>query len=607
MRKKTPAPPPPTQPGKREKTRSSLFRRTESSKSFQDLEGSGQDLTLTQSREEQRFPRSELESPLSKRVSRISESTDDVAARINGVRPESYQPAAQTSHIPSHPQPGQQNMQPATSTVIRDIGEPPTSMTNQTRQSDSIVPSIADVSTPEESSRNLKIQDRPIEEDASEARLAMDNMANQLRVQAQTSALNRAQGSFRGRREVRNTVFMPGPVEVGSLSASSSVGANSVTDSNATPLTANTGSTLPTTIENATTHESPLQMQRMTTTESSIPEDAPSTSLLSDGQLSHSAQSTGAAVNHPDLTEAGLQASIVETVSTWFSDSTSEAKAQDTQSLVVGEVALTYNHASEAASSQTHETVRLRNFHVLEKCAQNPAFVTASNTSPEPGTYNIALHTISRSQPTVAFKYQLHLPEQQASMYSPILIEQAWQILDGQAQVIILYSLNPAFQPVSTDAPSDSARELNLKNVQFTVSVDSRSTDASAPANPRALNAQMMPSTHAVFKKRTGSVIFKFPELKVTTTHERLLVRFIMEDGGVAKRGGVELKFNVPDLLASALEVERMQSASRSTETDPFADEGELVRRSAEGVLATTGWQRVPSTKMLVSGRYTSA
>lgn len=608
MRKKNPAPPPPSQTGKKEKTRSSLFRRTESSKSFQDLENTGQDLTSTPSRDEPQLSRSELESPLSKRVSRTLEHNGETAPGINGVRPTSYQPNVQADQVSSPLQSTQHISQPPAPAITRDVEALSAPTPTQSIQPDLPLPVFADAPLTEDSSRNLKIQDRRIEDDASEAQLAMNNMASQLRIQAQSSGLNRTQGSFRGRRDVRNTVFMPAPVELGSPSTNSSLDAAPNPAPPVSALTPDAGDMAPITDGDTSLHESPVQARRLIPIESSIPEDAPPSGLLSDGQSIRSAQSTGIAFNHTDLNEAGLQASIIETVSTSFSASTPESESRITQSLVVGEIALAYNSLPAAISSQTHETVRLQNFHMLDKCAQNPAFVTASNTLPEPGTYNVALHMISKPQPTIAFKYQLHLPVQQSGLYSPILIEQAWQILEGQAQVIILYSLNPAFrQTVATDAPSSGVEELVLRNVQFTVSLDSQSNHTSAPASPRALNAQMMPATNAVFKKRTGHVVFKFPQLRITNTHERLLVRFIVESHGIAKRGGVDLKFELPDLLASSLNVERLNSATHNTEADPFADDEEVARRGAEGLSAVQEWQFVPSRKMLVSGKYTSA
>src|SRR6266536_6376410 len=72
---------------------------------------------------------------------------------------------------------------------------------------------------------NLKIRYKPIQEEEDEAKKAMDEMANTLRAvsissrlktslltflkQAQISAPSRKQGTVRGRREGRNTVFIP--------------------------------------------------------------------------------------------------------------------------------------------------------------------------------------------------------------------------------------------------------------------------------------------------------------------------------------------------------------------------------------------------------------
>jgi hypothetical protein len=76
-----------------------------------------------------------------------------------------------------------------------------------------------------------------------------------------------------------------------------------------------------------------------------------------------------AAIKHPDLTEPGLSASLVESVSMSF-----EA-GQLTKTLVTGEIALAYN-PQESTEDQAL-TIRMDNFSVLEKVAPNPAFISA--------------------------------------------------------------------------------------------------------------------------------------------------------------------------------------------------------------------------------------
>ncbi|KAK5072879.1 Suppressor of Profilin deletion [Lithohypha guttulata] len=584
-RKNAAPPPPPSAEKKKERTRSFVpFRRQESSRSFSDLETTGQDLTQTASRDDRASSRHDSERPPQTQESLITDTSSP--APTNGVN---------TRHAEREaPLPQIAVLQPQNAELPAISPSSPTVEANRRSFQPDPFAQTSDVTSPaEESARNFEIKDQPIPEDASAAQLAMNNIQNQLRMQAQTSGLNRNQASVRGRRDVRNTMFFPGQQPGLPSPATPDLGSPSTPASTLTMPTTATSSTPATTATD--TPSDVLTPIKRSLGSGTIPEDA--SHAVSDSQSIHSAHSMAGLAHHTDLHESGLNASLVETVNTWFSDE------GVTRSFVVGEVALAYNRTETTSSSQ--EVVRLQNFHQLEKCAQNPQFVTTSSGDHQPGTYNVALSSISRSMPTIAFKYQLHMNEANLSAASPLLVTQAWQIIEGQASVILLYSLNPAFGAVaiSGTSPIPPPQELILKNVNITVNLDVKSTTGETSA-PKAVGAQMMPVQHAQFKKRSSSVVWKFPELLVKPTQERLLVRFMVENNGLAKRGGVDVKFEAHNMLASALGVERLASGGEAATpaADPFADEVE-ARKSAEG---GQRWEDVQSRKVLVSGKYSA-
>lgn len=164
----------------------------------------------------------------------------------------------------------------------------------------------------------------------------------------------------------------------------------------------------------------------------------------SDNQSIRSARSVtslGPQVKHPELSQAGLNSSIVETVSAWFE------QGQLTKVIVVGELAMAFNQGNFPSSSRT-ETIRLDNFQILEKVAPNPSFIEQSANGP--GEYTVDLQSIPRT--TVAFKYQVHLDGMNSQSQVPLFIKPAWKIEPRQTSVILSYSLNPAFgvqQPVT--------------------------------------------------------------------------------------------------------------------------------------------------------------
>lgn len=220
-RRKSMAPPPPPSEKKKEKGRSLLpFRRGDSSRSFQDLEETGADLSQRNSRE----PPSTLsqirstETDLSREHFPTQAVVEETAPVVNGT---SNNPFMQSQPQPAPPPeaPPQLSMsmepltpqQPTSATSIQPTPpqEPPTHVDPISRAQQEAL-STADA---DEASRNFAIRDKPIQEDESEAQLAMSTMANQLRLQAQSSGLSRTLGSVRGRRDVRNTMFIPSGID----------------------------------------------------------------------------------------------------------------------------------------------------------------------------------------------------------------------------------------------------------------------------------------------------------------------------------------------------------------------------------------------------------
>lgn len=324
--------------------------------------------------------------------------------------------------------------------------------------------------------------------------------------------------------------------------------------------------------------------------------------LASDTTSVHSSHSLTGLAHHPELHDTGLNASIVETVNTWFSPS------GITKSFVTGEVALAYNTAPSSPPPD-QETIRLTHFELLEKVAANPTFVTAATkdsiTTAEDhaGTYNVALSPIKRSSPTVGLKYQLHIDETNLGAYSPILVTPAWQLIEGQASVIVLYSLNPAFSRNS--GTTGTAAALTMKNVVISVSLDITGADAAKPTA-----AMMSPTAGASFRRKAAAVTWRFTELTVKPDQERLLVRFTTTPGLVPKKGSIELKFELPGRAGSEVGVVARRSGvagSAQKKSDPFADDsGEGDDGSLEGV-ESSRWEELAVKRMLVSGRYTAA
>lgn len=276
-------------------------------------------------------------------------------------------------------------------------------------------------------------------------------------------------------------------------------------------------------------------------------------------------------VKHPEMSQPGLNASIVETVSADFSG------GQVSRSSVIGELALVYN-LDKASSASGQATIRLDNFPVLEKVAPNPAFITQFPS--RSGEYTVDLAQLSRT--SVAFKYKVHLDPSQVAAHAPISLVPSWKIEPTQASVILSYSFNTAFA-------SPSHRSVTLKNVVVLINID----------KCKALTCLSKPV--GTFSKEKSMIYWKLGDLSLDAYAEapqKLLARFSTE--GEAQAGVVEVRWEVSGEhsagLGSGLGLSMSSGAGGEGGTDPFADEG----------FGSEGWKAVEVTRKLMSGKYVS-
>ncbi|KAL9065003.1 MAG: hypothetical protein Q9161_008495 [Pseudevernia consocians] len=385
----------------------------------------------------------------------------------------------------------------------------------------------------------LDIRPEPIKEDP-DAQSAFSSVANTLRAQASQVATPRKPGTLRGRRDVRNTVFVPSgqSLEGAGLGGPQAPSAPPFSLGSVPPL--------------------PLDAQRG-----------------SDAQSIRSAHSMSSmastAVTHPQMRQPGLNASIAETVSATFE------KSEVVKAVVIGELALQHN-PSETTSSSGSENIRLENFPVLEKVAPNPTFI--SQIPSRSGEYSVNVSQVSR--PSVAFKYQVHLEDSSLAAHAPVSITPSWKIQPTQASVILTYAFNPAFS-------SPAKRSVSLKNVVVFISVK----------NAKALSCQSKPQ--GIFSKERSLIYWKLGDMTLdgyAEAPQKLLARFSTE--GEATPGPVEMRWEISGDaaagLGSGLSLSQMASKEEGG-SDPFADES--TWSSAAGT-----WKEVPVHRRLVSGKY---
>lgn len=336
--------------------------------------------------------------------------------------------------------------------------------------------------------------------------------------QAQQVATPRKPSANRGRRDVRNTIFVPSPQPP------------------ELPAFGDSPMPLPAAFNPSRSATFPPEMAH----------NSDAQSIRSSYSLSNLMNPV---IKHAEMNQPGLNASIVETVSADFS------QGEIVRSSVIGELALVHN-PNQAGPAPGHATIRLENFPVLEKVAPNPAFITQLPS--RSGEYSVDLAPLSRA--SIAFKYKLHLDASQVATHAPISLVPSWKIEPTQASVILSYGFNTAFA-------SPSQRSVTLKNVVVLINIE----------KSRALTCLSKPV--GTFSKEKSTIYWKLGDVSLDGYAEgpqKLLARFSTD--GEAQAGTVEVRWEISGEhcagLGSGLGLSMLSGPLGEGGSDPFADEG---------------------------------
>jgi hypothetical protein len=401
-------------------------------------------------------------------------------------------------------------------------------------------------------------------------------LSNSLRglIQKQSAAQPKRSSTLRGRRDVRNTIFIPNPASP-ELQSLQSIGE--------LPPPLPNGDSGPASVPGSATFQTPaLPPQPVSPAfkpphRSLLSEDhatSDTQSIRSGRSLSSSASTT---IKHPDLHEPGLNASLVETVSAWFE------QGNVTKAMVIGQVALAFNPIDISAGPFGTESIRLENFPVLEKVAPNPAFIEQSAANP--GNYTLDLSKITKT--SVAFHYQLHIEDSNITSLPPLILSPAWKSESTQTSAILHYSLNPKFE-------IGGATSITIRNLVLVIRLEPGS---------KATTCQSKPT--GTFSREKGLIYWRLGDVTLFQGQvaQTLRVRFLTPDGQ-AKPGNCEARWEISDeqslTLGSGLGVSMsapLNSKKEDGEADPFADEDVPASPAI-------GWRPVATVKKITSGTY---
>ncbi|KAJ5055139.1 Muniscin C-terminal mu homology domain-containing protein [Bipolaris maydis] len=409
----------------------------------------------------------------------------------------------------------------------------------------------------------LDIRNAPIQEEDGDADAATANLQ---------AAQPKRSSTLRGRRDVRNTIFVPSPAtpelqsigEVPPLSGGDSAPASGPTSATFAPPPP----PQPSSPAFKPPHRSLLSDDHA---------HSDTQSIRSGRSLSSSASTT---VKHPDLHEPGLNASLVETVSAWFE------QGNVTKTMVIGQVALAYNPIDISAGPFGTESIRLDNFSVLEKVAPNPAFIEQAPDNP--GNYTVDLSKITKT--SVAFHYQLHIEDSNIASLPPIILTPVWKPEPTQMSVLLNYSLNPKFE-------LGSATSITVRNLVLVIRLEPGSKTTACQSKPTG-----------TFSRDKALIYWRLGDVTLSKDAAAHAVRARFFTDGQANPGNTEARWEISDeqclTMGSGLNVSMSQSVSPKkddVEDDPFADADESENVPASPVVE---WKPVSAVKKIMSGTY---
>lgn len=305
----------------------------------------------------------------------------------------------------------------------------------------------------------------------------------------------------RGRRDVRNTTFIPGGV---AALAEDVPLAQAAQVSSSSPISA---------IQTQQLNGNPRQVvARQDSTASSTTPQQPAITVGS-----------------------GLQAALTETVNI-VSRNGIVQRAQ-----ITGELSLTARDLDVPAGGPLH--IRLDEFQQLEKVAPNPRFL--SQVPDRPGEYYLDAQALTEaSGRPLLLKYQLHVPADRAGDFAPLEIHPQWKCQPGDARLLLSYKAN--LEGRLKRAAAGGLAAPRLTDVAFIASL----------AGPTVENIQAKPADgewDASRHRMTWNVEDVEMSAESALSAGRIMARFKTEGEEAGVPEGVIVKWRAEGTLTSGL------------------------------------------------------
>ncbi|TIA88991.1 hypothetical protein E3P99_02277 [Wallemia hederae] len=334
-----------------------------------------------------------------------------------------------------------------------------------------------------------------------------------------TAPVQRRPTTMRGRRDVRNTMFVsdvPDDMPLGEAlkqrGGSSSGSATAVpTPPPINPFTASTPTTT-----------SPPSLNPKPSTEGIANERTMSMSSTTPS-LTPSVQNR-AALDPFEGTDAmleGLKPAITETVNVLMKG------GEIVKVMITGEINLWYKPSSIVGDAPT---LRLSAFEQLEKVAPNPQYL--SQVADKHGEYKVDMEALSRVGKALVLKYQLYISQSQLNIFIPISVNMKWRNELNTHSAIVNYALNH---------DSKLIKKGNvLKGVQFIIPISAK-------------NVQSKPQ--GIYSPERKRITWMLNDIDQSTPSDKILARFVVDDEHLQQQPA-QLRWLVGGELTSDVDVE---------------------------------------------------
>lgn len=423
----------------------------------------------------------------------------------------------------------------------------------------------------------LNIKPEAIQEEDDQAQAALSTVANTLR-SSNVLAPQRAVGTVRGRREIRNTMYIPA-------------------GDHPTPEAAPRSAEAPASMQTQNMNQSPSAQSPVSSNgnraaalasllgyQSANSQGTPTDRVKSSGDSVRSGTCTAVfqgAVPHSEMKEPGLNSSMIEKVSVSFVNSKIAHKWK-----VEGEVAMQWNDDGKPMPSEYiySECGYLQHTDVFieEHCVRIKDHADAievfskandhvTHNDGHPGQYIVALPSPHTRQ--TCFKYTARVCEGKPAVdnsFLPVLVSLDWADRGNDLGVRWNYYLNPDF----------SSSPVKFNNLTLVLRYN----------GPTATRVQTKPVGEHI--RREKRIYFKLGEVALVPGEmHRHIALLIGGEGAVCKPGHLDVLFELEG-RGSGLVLERKV---KEGEIDPFDESDELVGEA---------WDEVVAKRKLVAGDY---